>query len=948
MRMRHPARSRGPGPAVELGPLARSLSCAPYTGLVFALLLAAVCGHIWFASAPLPLGGPNVLLAGLAVLGAGACFVAPVLVARRGVRAALFVSRLRGLRLIGPALATIGLTFAWAVVVSAANDNWDDLLLGKMAFGAGVLCAVFLTVDSVRRGNAFALTLLVATAFSALFGALLLLFGEPFTGLWLWLTQVPDEQLGMLLRGASSGLAGHPSVFGNQLCVAIPVALSAVAWMALLERRRWRVLGIASCYALLAVVTTMLLVNGSRSSVFGTIVGVGTVAWVWLRRAGDRRRISIVLALAVLSLVALWVGLGFLGMSAPPDAGEVRGLVAGGKAMRWHEKTVGHRFGGFEPGVRYEIGISEQYSQGRGPWTRINATADSAGDIVLAWHRSANDRILGYRFRTYPPGQRRLPSNEYVTPSLPTPMPPRVCAADREADLAVRDLTAVTGVADVAGSQTGLWREMQKRATPNMAQRVGAAVYLMDAVEHTVEVRACSANGHGPAAQTVTALAAGQPVILTWREPQNASQLEYQFRARPDGSATWSGWRMVQPARYLGGPAYGTIGVGGQALVGGPSAIGHEFRGFAHAQWFVIQIRARRGAGFDSPLEVAAKADLRGRLVLVWAEPEDPASVVGHQFRVRRAASAAWWPWRDFTPTLSSKVPVPQLLSVANVGDENRRVRRHVLTGVVPSFVYGVQMRARNEYGYGAPSEALFRAAEGGGTLPLVWRETAAPAPATGYQFRLYQNGSYQWWQDLAWRSGEHTPALTVDDLRGREDERLAFARAAHDLAGYPIVLQRRLSVGALLNTSAYTRIWQVPMAWRYTLDHPLGTGKFAPKRWHMGTEAERSFTDGTSPEEPHNQFLHMLVLFGVPGLALQIAFYVVVARGAVRCARIAARQRSAALRFLSASAVGACAAYFAGSLLLPYGPLLHDWDHFFVVGLLFSVLGIAARALDE
>ena len=921
----------------------------PYTGLVFALLLAAVCGHIWFASTPLPLGGPNVLLTGLAVLGAGACFVAPVLAARRDARAVLLVRRRRELRSIGPVLVTVGLAFAWAVVVSAANDSWDYLLLGKMAFGAGVLCAVFLTVNSVCRGNAFALALLVATAISALFGALLLLFGEPFTSLWLRLTQVPDEQLSMLLRGASSGLAGHPSVFGNQLCVAIPVALSAVAWMASLERRRWRVLGVASCYALLAVVTTMLLVNGSRSSVIGTIAGVGTVAWVWLRRAGDRRRISIILALAVLSLVALWVGLGFLGMSAPPDAGEVRGLVAGGKAMRWDEKTVGHRFGGFEPGVRYEIGISEQYSQGRGPWIRINATADSAGDIVLAWRRSANDRILGYRFRTYPPGQRRLPSNEYVTPSLPTLTPPRVCAADREADLAVRDLTAVTGVADVAGSQTGLWREMQKRATPNMAQRVGAAVYLTDAVEHTVEIRACSANGHGPAAQTVTASAAGQPVILTWREPQNASQLEYQFRARPAGRATWGGWRMVQPARYLGGPAYGTIGVGGPALVGGPSAIGHEFRGFAHAQWFVIQIRTQRATGFDPPLEVAAKVDIRGRLVLVWAEPEDLASVVGHQFRFRRAATAQWRPWRDFVPTLSSKVPVPQLLSAARVGNADRRVRRHVLAGVVPGFVYGVQMRARNEHGYGAPSKALFHAAEGSGTLPLAWRDTAAPSPATGYQFRLYQNGSYQWWQDLAWRSGERTKALTVDDLRGREDERLAFARTARDLAGGPIVLQRRLSVDALLNTSAYTRIWQVPMAWRYTLDHPLGTGKFAPKRRHMGTEAERSFTDGTSPEEPHNQFLHMLVLFGVPGLALQIAFYVVVARGAVRCARIAARRRTAAaLRFLSASAVGACAAYFAGSLLLPYGPLLHDWDHFFVIGLLFSVLGIAAHALDE
>lgn len=926
----------------------RAAQLAP--SAVFGLLVAAVFAHVWFASTPLPFGGPNVWLAGLAILGAAACLVAPVLGAQQGARGAVLGKRLRELRPLAPALVVVGLACAWAALVGMVNASWDHVLLGKMALGMGVFFAVFLTVDNVRRGSAFALTLLVATAVSALFGALLLLFGEPFISLWLLLTQVPDEQLSMALRGASSGLAGHPSTLGNQLSVAIPVALSAVAWAALRSGRwRWRVAGIALCCTLFGIVATMLLVNGSRSSVVGTIAGVGMTAWLWLRHCGDRRRTSMVLALTVISLAALWLVLaGVFGMSKPPQSGEVQGLV-GGADVRWAAPggMVGHRFGGLSAGVYYQVGLSEQYIEGRGPWTRANAIADADGGVVLAWRRNANDRVLGYRFFALAPRRWPLPSNEYVTPSLPTPTPPRICAADREADLrlAVGELAAVAGMAGVDRQWSGFWREMEKSATPVMANVVGAAVYLEDAAEQTVEVRACSAKGFGPAAQAVTTAVPGQPVILTWREPQAVGQLEYQFRSRSGGRANRGEWRMVQPVRYARGPAFGTIGVGGRSLGSGPPAIGHEFRGFAHARWFAVQIRARRATGFDAPLEVAAKADARGRLVLVWAEPKYPATVVGYQFRLRRAGFAEWRPWRDFAPTLSSKVPVPELLPAAAGGDQDRDVRRHLLTGLVPGFVYRVQMRAWNEYGYGAESADLLRAAGEDGMLPLTWRETGVPSGATGYQFRLWHRGAYEWWQGMALLDGR-TEALTVDDLRGRKDEQLAFARTARDLAGGRIVFQRRL-FREPLNMSAHSRVRDVAVAWRYALDHPLGTGEFAPKRGHMGPDAQRSFSGGVPPEEPHNQFLHMLVLFGVPGLALQVVFYGLVAHAAVRCAKVATRARSSVLRFLGASAVGGCVAYFAGGLLLPYGPLLHDWDHFFVIGLLFAVPRIAERTLD-
>lgn len=926
---------------------------------VFGLLLAAVFAQVWFASTPLPFGGPNALLAGLAVLGAVVLrFVVPLLGARGAeeeTRGAVLVQRLRDLRPIAPILIVCGLVLAWAVAVSAANGHWDYRLLGEMAFGTSLLCAVFLTVDSVRRATVFALAILAAIAASALFGALLLLFGEPFTSAWLWLAQVPDEQLRMLLRGSSSGLARHASTFGTQLSVAIPVALSAVAWCALRERAGgvWRV---AVSYVLFAVVVTMLLVSGSRASVVGTIAGVVAAAWLWLLLGNERRKTAVVMALAVAALVALWLVFawaGILGTSAPADKSRIRGLVADADALRRDETLVGHRFLGHRPGVRYEVGLQEQYVQGRSRWTHALAQADADGGIVLAWRPSEVGAFVGYRFRSRARGGRAWHpprSSEYFLPSLPSPAQQSVCAAQRRQGtnprLAIADLNA-SQVDVTAWSGVGsFWNKLARRTNPNTANRVGAVVYLPSGVEQAVQVRACSSDGFGPADQTrVDASPAARLWSLTWRE-STAAPVAYQFRSRAVPQGTWSDWGNVWPVKYLRGPKFGSIGIGGRTLIDSPPAVGHEFRGLAEGYWYVVQIRVRRLAGFAPALQVSAKPDLRGKLALAWPAPQHPASAVGHQYRLRKAGQGEWSPWRDFQPTLSSEVPVPEPLAAEAGRVDDGRVRRHTLTGLVPGFAYGVQLRARNEYGHGAESEVVFHEAREDGTLPLRWRDTAGASPATGYQFRLWQNGAFQWWQDLDFQEPNlgHTRALTVDVLSEGEDEQLAFAHTARHVAGTRMALQRRLSAARLLNESAHIRIWQVSLALRYALDHPLGTGAFAPERRHMDDETDYSLASGLPPEEPHNQFLHMLVLFGVPGLVLHILFYALVARAAGRCARIAARPPTPAFRFLCASAVGACVAYFAGSLLLPNGPLLHDWDHFFAIGLLFSLPSIAAQ----
>ena len=98
----------------------------------------------------------------------------------------------------------------------------------------------------------------------------------------------------------------------------------------------------------------------------------------------------------------------------------------------------------------------------------------------------------------------------------------------------------------------------------------------------------------------------------------------------------------------------------------------------------------------------------------------------------------------------------------------------------------------------------------------------------------------------------------------------------------------------------------------------------------------------------PHNQVLHVAVLFGVPGLALFGAFYVVVCWAAARTARLAAGSRRADFHFLAAALVGAVVAYSVVSLSMPIGPFTSGWGHFYLLGLLFSVLRLLEAHLAE
>ena len=173
----------------------------------------------------------------------------------------------------------------------------------------------------------------------------------------------------------------------------------------------------------------------------------------------------------------------------------------------------------------------------------------------------------------------------------------------------------------------------------------------------------------------------------------------------------------------------------------------------------------------------------------------------------------------------------------------------------------------------------------------------------------------------------------------------MTYARLIHRFA----TDWRRPSRARVNSRSAEVRMKQLAAMWRYIRDHPLGTGAYLPEAWHMDAAVPLWVIEQAMALPPHNQFLHTLGVFGFPGLFLLVAFYALVARAALGCARVAARGASPTLRFLAAGVVSGWLAYLIASLFLPTGPLLHDWGHCFLIGLLLALPrlneGVKARA---
>lgn len=370
---------------------------------VFALVLATVLAQHWFASTPLPWGGPNVLL------GAAAALAAALLLAHQGARSswAEWPALIAPLRPAAPAIATAALAGVWALVVHALTNTAVPLRLAQTALGIGVLCATCLAVDTARRAALLASTFVLATFVSALFGLGVAFVQDPFLSVWLLIADVQPKFLEPVwYDGRLAGLAADTPAFGYQLTVALPLALAA-----LLLGRGWRgrVGGVAVWpFVMLLTLAIALAIDGSHSTLLAVVAGGALVLAAALSRAETRRRLPLALGLTALGLVAI-LNLPLTAAAVPgelptPSPGRVgqtpaiEGLAAGIDATASRPRVVAE-VRRLEPAAAHTVQVRARELDAAGPPAGILATAGRTGKLTVSWDAPEDASPIRYEFR---------------------------------------------------------------------------------------------------------------------------------------------------------------------------------------------------------------------------------------------------------------------------------------------------------------------------------------------------------------------------------------------------------------------------------------------------------------------------------------------------------------------------------------------------------------------
>ena len=190
------------------------------------------------------------------------------------------------------------------------------------------------------------------------------------------------------------------------------------------------------------------------------------------------------------------------------------------------------------------------------------------------------------------------------------------------------------------------------------------------------------------------------------------------------------------------------------------------------------------------------------------------------------------------------------------------------------------------------------------------------------------------------WPSDENSPYEI--ELRDKiETARELWRESRADFS-----LNRRIV--SLDDTSARARIPMALTALRYSLDYPLGTGRYSPEERHLPPGLEPRVAEEVFAQTPHNQFLVVLVYYGYPGLVLLAAFYLLIGRSLLATARHYLSSRDTESLLLVAAVAGSLAGYGLNSLFHNAGPFVGDWFHFVIVGLVFSIERLAAERASQ
>ena len=373
------------------------------TGLIFVLLLATLVAHLWFASTPLPLGGPNVILAAITVFLSLAYTLLCAL--RLGKRA--LSALVEEFRPVIPIIAVALLLLIWALAVYLFTDTLDPTLLAQMGMGIGVLFAVYLCVDSTRRAMLMVQVIILATFVSALFGLGVTFLGDPLFTFLRHLATMNERNLAQIWgqRGVV-GLTPDQYAFGRQLTVAIPLAFVVLLYSPF-GRASKRIFAL---YVALMVMVSAMILSGIRAMILGVLISAVIVVLLSMRRPWIWRRWILVVALIAigqliffesLSIVAKFAG-GGNSPTIDSDSPTITGLATGFDSLTngSDNLTVGYLITYLAARQAYTIQLRVQNAHGYTE-REITAKANKNHAIVLTWREPGDWATIVSRRHRY-------------------------------------------------------------------------------------------------------------------------------------------------------------------------------------------------------------------------------------------------------------------------------------------------------------------------------------------------------------------------------------------------------------------------------------------------------------------------------------------------------------------------------------------------------------------
>ncbi len=185
--------------------------------------------------------------------------------------------------------------------------------------------------------------------------------------------------------------------------------------------------------------------------------------------------------------------------------------------------------------------------------------------------------------------------------------------------------------------------------------------------------------------------------------------------------------------------------------------------------------------------------------------------------------------------------------------------------------------------------------------------------------------------------AGRYTVEATTDSLEAAGNFTLLarFEMPAYLLSAPDPAYSNLTSVSDM---SARARPYMAAAAIRYALDHPLGTGRYFLERFYISPNISPMLAHHILSQTPHNQFLVVLVYYGLPGLILLALLYLTVLRSLIHSIRLVIRHQDTDVIVLLRAGMGGITGYVVQSLVHNAGPFVGDWYHFFMIGLVFSV----------